>query len=86
MVRIWGLTRKKTRELLEEMVQIGDCMFEKDETTHEMKYHLRADRATFWLGPQGVQGIPAGIVQVVETTRNAVKLEADRRIPGGPSS
>jgi len=71
MVRIWGLTRKKTRELLEEMVEIGDCLFERDETTKEMKYHLNPERATFWLGAKGTLAIPAGIVQVVETTKHA---------------
>jgi len=85
MVRIWGLTRKKTRELLEEMVQIGDVMIEKDDKTHELKYKLKQDRVKFWMGPQGVQGIPVGIVQVVETTRSAKQLEIDRRILGGPS-
>lgn len=75
MVRIWGLTRKKTKELLEEMVTIGDVQVEKDPKTHQLKYNLKQDRVNFWMGPQGVQGIPVGIVQVVETTRNARALE-----------
>lgn len=75
MIRIWGLTRKKTRELLEEMVQIGDVQVEKDDQTKEMKYHLVPKRVNFWLGPQGIQGIPAGIVQVVEITRTVYAVE-----------
>lgn len=86
MVRIWGLTRNKTREILDEMVEIGDCLFERDEKTHEMKYHLNPSRASLWLGQRVGEAIPAGIVQVVETTLDASKLERDRRIPGGPSS
>ena len=85
MVRIWGLTRNKTRELLEEMVGLGDCQLEKDEKTGEMKYHLKKERVTFWLGPKGIEAIPAGIVEAVVITRDAHKLELDRRIPGGPS-
>jgi hypothetical protein len=83
MVRIWGLTRRKTREILEEMVQIGDVTVEKDEKTGDLKYKLNQDRVNFWMGRAGVQGIPAGIVQVVETTRSARSLEEARRIPGG---
>jgi len=75
MVRIWGLTRKKTRELLEEMVEIGDVLIEKDPKTLEMKYKLHQDRVNFWLGAHGVQAIPAGIVQVVDITRCARALE-----------
>lgn len=86
MVRIWGLTRKKTRELLDELVQIGDCLYEKDKDTLEMKYKLNPKRANFWLGKKGVEAIPASIVEVVVTTLSASALERDRRIPGGPSA
>jgi len=75
MVRIWGLTRKKTRELLEEMVSIGDCIVEKDEKTHDLRYHLKQDRVKFWLGVHGLKAIPAGIVQVVEISRSVKGLE-----------
>jgi len=75
MTPIWGLTRNKTRELLEEMVSIGDCQAETDDKTHELKYHLNPDRVKFWLGLQGIEGIPAGIVEVVEITRSALKSE-----------
>lgn len=73
MIRLWGLTRKKTRELLEEMVELGDVQLEKDEKTYEMKYHLNPERATYWLGPQGATGIPAGLVEAVAITRSAAK-------------
>lgn len=75
MIRIWGLTRKKTREILEEMVQIGDVQVEKDDRSKEMKYHLDPKRVKFWLGLQGIAGIPAGIAQVVEITRLAAAVE-----------
>jgi len=75
MIRIWGLTRKKTRELLEEMVQIGDVLVEKDDKSQEMKYHLAPNRVKFWLGPQGIKGIPAGIVQVVAIMRTVFAVE-----------
>ncbi|GAI23722.1 unnamed protein product [marine sediment metagenome] len=75
MTRIWGLTRNKTRELLEEMVEIGDCLAETDEKTHELKYHLHPKRVKFWMGLQGCQGIPAGIVEVVAITKSAVASE-----------
>ena len=86
MVRIWGLTKNKTREILEEMVGLGDCLLEMDEDTGEMIYHLATKRVTFWLGPKGLEAIPAGIVEAVVITRDAHKLERDRRIPGGPSA
>jgi len=87
LVRLWGLTRNKTREILEEMVSIGDVLVEKDEKfPHQLKYYLKPERVNFWLGPQGIPGIPAGIVQVVELTKSASALEANRRIPGGPSA
>lgn len=75
MVRIWGLTRKKTRELLEELVELGDVLLEKDEKTLEMKYHANPKRVKFWLGSKGLQAIPAGIVQAVEITRLASEYE-----------
>lgn len=78
LIRLWGLTRNKTKELLEEMVQIGDCQVEKDEKTLDLKYHLKPDSVTFWLGPEGLKGIPAGIVQVVEITRLASALEGSK--------
>jgi len=78
MVRIWGLTKNKTRELLEEMVGLGDCLLEKDEKTGEMKYHLSKERVSFWLGPRGIEAIPAGIVEAVVITRDAHKLERTR--------
>lgn len=77
MVKIWGLTRKKTREILDEMTEIGDCIVEKDEKTSEMKYHLKQERVNFWLGKGGIHGIPAGIVEVVETTMHVKRLEAE---------
>lgn len=86
MVRIWGLTKNKTREILEEMVGLGDCLLEKDEKTGEMMYHLAQKRVTFWLGLKGIEAIPAGIVEAVAITRDAHKLERGRRIPGGPSA
>lgn len=75
MVRIWGLTRNKTREILEEMATIGDVEAKKDPTSHNLIYRLRPDRVRFWLGIHGAEGIPAGIVQVVETTMLAGKSE-----------
>jgi len=75
MVRIWGLTRNKTRELLEEMVETGDVETKKDPTSHNLLYKLRPERVTFWMGIKGSEAIPAGIVQVVETTMLASKSE-----------
>lgn len=75
MIRIWGLTRKKTRELLEELVQIGDVKVEKDDRTHEMKYHLKKTSVPFWMGPEGLKAIPAGIVEAVRITLLASALE-----------
>ena len=75
MVRIWGLTRNKTREILEEMAEIGDVEAKKDPSSHNLIYRLRPDRVRFWMGIHGVEGIPAGIVQVVETTMLASKSE-----------
>ncbi|GAJ15407.1 unnamed protein product [marine sediment metagenome] len=75
MIRIWGLTRKKTKELLEELVEMGDVQVEKDDKSHDMKYHLTRASVSFWLGPEGVKAIPAGIVQAVEITRRAKPSE-----------
>ena len=75
MVRIWGLTRGKTREILEEMAEIGDVETKKDPTSHTLLYKLRPERVTFWMGSKGVGAIPAGIVQVVETSMLASKSE-----------
>ena len=71
MIRIWGLTRKKTRELLEELVEMGDVQVEKDDRTKDMKYYLDPKSVPFWLGPQGLKAIPAGIVQVVSISKRA---------------
>ncbi len=68
MVKIWGLTRNKTRELLEEMAEIGDVETKKDPTSHNLLYKLRPEHVNYWMGLKGVEGIPAGIVQVVELT------------------
>ncbi|GAI13043.1 unnamed protein product [marine sediment metagenome] len=78
MVRIWGLTRKKTRELLEEMVEIGDVQVEKDPKTGVLKYKLIQERVKFWMGNKGVLAIPVGIVQVVEITRRASESEVSK--------
>ena len=75
MIRIWGLTRKKTKELIEELVDMGDLIVEKDDKTHDMKYYLNRERARFWFGDKMIQAIPAGIVQVVELTKSASALE-----------
>ena len=75
MIRIWGLTRKKTKELIEELVDMGDLLVEKDDKTYDMKYHLNRERAKFWLGEKTLQAIPAGIVQVVELTKSVSALE-----------
>ncbi|GAG92487.1 unnamed protein product [marine sediment metagenome] len=75
MIRIWGLTRKKTKELIEELVDMGDLLVEKDTKTGDMKYYLNRERARFWLGDQTLQAIPAGIVQVVELTKSVSALE-----------
>jgi len=75
MIRIWGLTKNKTRELLEEMVSIGDVELKKDPTTFNMLYRLKPERVKFWMGLRGASGIPAGIVEVVETTMLASKSE-----------
>lgn len=69
MIRIWGLTRKKTKELLEELTEMGDVQVEKDQRTKDMKYYLHRDSVAFWLGPQGLKAIPAGIVQVVQISK-----------------
>ena len=75
MIRIWGLTKAKTREILEEMVEIGDVDVKKDPTTFNMLYKLKPERVKFWMGRRGTEGIPAGIVQVVETTMLVSKSE-----------
>ena len=76
MIRVWGLTRKKTRELLEELVEIGDVQVEKDDKTKEMKYHLKKESVPFWMGPEGVRAIPVGIVQAVSISMRAGPSEA----------
>ncbi|MBA7646665.1 hypothetical protein ES703_54431 [subsurface metagenome] len=76
MIRIWGLTRKKTKELLEELVELGDVSVEKDDRTKDMKYHLKPESVPFWLGPQGLKAIPAGTVQVVSVSIRAKASEA----------
>lgn len=75
MIRIWGLTRNKTREILEEMVETSDVETKKDPTSHNLLYKLRQDRLVFWLGAKRSEAIPAGIAQVVETTMLASKSE-----------
>jgi len=75
MVRIWGLTRSKTREILEEMAEIGDVQTKKDPLSQNLLYKLKTDRVTFWMGSRGIEGIPAGIVQAVETSMLASKSE-----------
>ncbi len=75
MVRIWGLTRNKTREILEEMAEMGDVETKKDPTSHNILYKLREERVKFWMGLKGVEGIPAGIVEVVETSMLASQSE-----------
>ncbi|GAH14668.1 unnamed protein product [marine sediment metagenome] len=76
MIRIWGLTRKKTKELIEELVEMGDLNVEKDDKTKDMKYHLSPGSVSFWLGPQGLKAIPAGIVQAVSISKRAGPSEA----------
>jgi len=75
MVRIWGLTRNKTREILEEMADMGDVETKKDPSSHVLLYKLRPERVTFWMGVKGTEAIPAGIVEVVETTMLVSKSE-----------
>jgi len=75
MIRIWGLTRKKTKELIEELVEMGDLLVEKDEKTQDMKYYLNRERARFWLGDQMTKAIPAGLVQAVILTLSASRSE-----------
>lgn len=76
MIRIWGLTKNKTRELLEEMEEIGEVDTKKDATTLNLLYKLKPERVRFWMGLQGAEAIPAGIVQVVETTMLVSPSEA----------
>lgn len=75
MVRIWGLTRNKTREILEELAEMGDVQVKKDPSSHNLLYKLKPERVVFWMGVRGVEAIPAGIVEVVETTMLVSKSE-----------
>jgi len=68
MVKLWGLTKNKTREILEEMVEMGDVETKKDPLTHNLLYKLKPERVVFWLGAKGTEAIPAGVVEVVETS------------------
>lgn len=68
MVRLWGLTKNKTREILEEMVEMGDVETKKDPQTLNLLYKLKPERVIFWMGAKGTEAIPAGVVEVVETS------------------
>jgi len=88
MRRLWALKNRTTRDLLEELESEVSICQEKDEREEPPMYKWGATRegVAFWI--KDVQHIPAGIVEAVLTSQNVsgFEIEADRRIPGGPSA
>jgi len=72
MIRLWGTKRKSTREMLNELVGMGDVLQEKDiQSPYEMKYYMNQERVGFWFPLGGLKAIPAGIAEAVKISMNA---------------
>lgn len=72
MIRLWGTKRGRTREMLSELVGMGDIKTDKSlKPPFDMMYYMNQDRVNFWLGIAGLKGIPAGIVEAVSISKNA---------------
>ena len=83
MRRIYALKNNTTRDILEELQQENAIVQEKDDSGM-FKWGSTASGVSFWIGK--TVNIPAGIVEVAYLSMNVNVLEADRRIPGGPSA
>ena len=76
MIRLWGTKRKSTREMINELVGMGDIKQEKDtREPYEMKYYMDQERVNFWFPTGGLKAIPAGIAQAVRISKNVRRLE-----------
>ena len=76
MIRLWGTKRKSTRDMLQELVGMGDVIQEKDtKEPYHLKFYMNQDRVAFWFGKKGLLAIPAGLVQAVEISKNVRSLE-----------
>lgn len=82
MRRIYALKNNTTRDILEELQQEKSIVQEKDDSGM-FKWGSTSSGVSFWIGK--MVNIPAGIVEVAYLSMNVDELEADRRIPGGPS-
>lgn len=83
MRRIYALKNRTTRDILEELEQEKSVVQEKDDQSDIFKWGSTDSGVSFWIGKK--VNIPAGIVEVAYLSMNVNELEADRRIPGGPS-
>ena len=81
--RIYALKNNTTRDILEELEQEKSIAQEKEDKSGLFKWGSTASGVSFWIGK--TVNIPAGIVEVAYLSMNVNELEADRRIPGGPS-
>ena len=66
MRRIWALKNNTARDMLEELEQGGDVIQAKDRRSGFFKWGSTRSGVKFWIGK--VDRIPAGIVEVVQTT------------------
>jgi len=73
MSRLRGLTRNKTREMLDELKEQGDLDHVLDKRISKWVYGATVKGSGFWLNSN--VGIPAGLVQVVAIARIARKME-----------
>ncbi|MBA7680950.1 hypothetical protein ES703_89271 [subsurface metagenome] len=73
MSRLRGITRNKTREMLDELKEQGDLDHVLDKRISKWVYGSTVKGSDFWLNSN--VGIPAGLVQVVEIARRARRME-----------
>jgi len=76
MIRLWGTKRKSTRDMIHELVGMGDVKQEKDtREPYEMKYYMNQERVNFWFPTGGLKAIPAGIAEAVAISKNVRRFE-----------
>lgn len=79
MRRLHGITPKKTREMMHYLETDRDLDHEKHERTGENMFHASQKAVSFWV--DSTKAIPAGIVQVVQSSSFAKQFEDDLTTP-----
>jgi hypothetical protein len=72
-MKLRGLTRNKTREMLNELLGTGDVDHVHDKRIEKMVWGCTVKGAGYWIN--GLVGIPAGLVEAVKISRRARALE-----------